>query len=121
MNNQRKQKGASAISLIITLAILGYSVYIGLQYIPQFIESGTVNSILDNIESNHKVTPVDGVYEIQNSINAQLDVNQMNDMKDKFHVTRNGGTYTIEVSYDRELNLGFKMKLMKYEKTLILK
>jgi hypothetical protein len=40
-----KQKGASAISVIIVLAIFGYAVFIGLQYIPQSIESGTVDSI----------------------------------------------------------------------------
>ena len=121
MNMQRKQKGASAIGLIIMLAILGYGVYVGLQYIPQYMESGTLNSILDGIEANHKINPVRSVYEIQTTINRQLDVNQMNDMKDNFYVTQNGGTYTIEVSYERELNLGYEKKKMKYEKTRTLR
>jgi len=45
----------------------------------------------------------------------------MNDMKDNFYVTQNGGTYTIEVSYERELNLGYEKKKMKYEKTRTLR
>jgi hypothetical protein len=121
MNMQRKQKGASAIGLIIMLAILGYGIFVGLQYIPQHMESGTVNSILDSIEANHKATPVRSVNEITGAINRHLDVNRMNDMQDKFYVTRNGGTYTIEVSYERELNLVYQKKLMKYEKTLTLR
>ncbi len=121
MNMQRKQKGASVIGLIIMLAILGYGVYLGLQYIPLYVESGTVNSILDNIEANHKASPVRSVYEIQTAINRQLDVNQMNDMKDKFYVTENGRTYTIEVGYEREINLGYKIKKLKYEKTRTLR
>ena len=121
MNMQRKQKGSSVIGLIITLAILGYVVYVGLQYIPQYIESGTVNSILDNIEANHKASPVRSVYEITEAINRLLNVNEMNDMKDNFHVRQDGGKYIIEVSYERELNLGYEKKLMKYEKTLTLR
>ena len=117
----RKQKGASAIGLIVMLAILGYGIFIGLQYIPQFLESGTVDSILGSIEANHKASPVGSVNEIQGAIKRQLDVNQMNDMMDKFYVTQNGGTYTIEVNYERKLNLGYKNKLMKYEKTLTLR
>jgi hypothetical protein len=41
-NLKSKQKGASAIVLVIVLAIFGFAVYVGLQYIPQRIESGTV-------------------------------------------------------------------------------
>jgi len=121
MNMQRTQKGASVIGLIVMLAILGYGVYVGLQYIPQFIESGTVNSILDNIEANHKASSFRSVNEIQKALNKQLDVNQMNDMKDKFYVTENGSMYTIEVNYKRELNLGYDKKTMKYEKTRTLR
>jgi hypothetical protein len=118
---QRKQNGASAIRLIVMLAILAYGIFVGFQYIPQFIESGTVDSILGSIEADHKASPVRSVNEIQGAINRQLDVNQMIDMKDKFYVTQNGGTYTIEVNYERKLNLGYKNKLMKYEKTLTLR
>ena len=121
MNIQRKQKGASVIGLIIMLAILGYGVYLGLQYIPLYVESGTVNSILDNIEANHKASPVRSVKELTEELNKLLNVNEMNDMKDNFHVRQNGAKYIIEVSYERELNLGYEKKLMKYEKTLTLR
>lgn len=121
MNMQGKQKGASAIGLIISLAILGYGVYVGFQYIPQHIEFGTVKSILNNIGAKHKVNPVRSVDEILDSISRQLDINQMSEMKDKFYVTQSGETYTIEISYERKLDLLYKTKLMLYKKTLTLR
>ena len=121
MNVQRKQKGASAIGLIIYLTIFGFGVYIGFQYIPQRIESGTLDSILDSIEAKHEASPLRSVDEIVDAINRQLTINQMNDMKDIFYVRKDGGNYTIEVSYERELNLIFKKQLMKYEKTRTLR
>jgi hypothetical protein len=36
-------------------------------------------------------------------------------------VTENGRTYTIEVGYEREINLGYKIKKLKYEKTRTLR
>ena len=117
MNIQSKQKGASAIVFIIVLAIFAYAVYVGLQYIPQRIESGSVDSILDSIAENHKTTPVQNVSEILNAITRQLNVNQMDDMKDNFKVSKYRGTYIIKVSYERELNLGYEIKTIQYEKT----
>jgi hypothetical protein len=121
MNMQRKQKGGSVIGLIIMLAILGYGVYVGLQYIPQYIESGNVDSVLAYIEANHRVNPVRSVNDIQDAIDRQLNVNEIYDLKDKFSVMQIGGTYTIKVSYERELNLLYETKTMQYEKTLTLR
>ena len=118
---QRKQKGGSAIGLIITLAIIGLIAYFAIQYIPQHIEARTVDSILDKIQLDHKTTPVTSVNALLSSIENQLNVNDMNDMKDNFKVTELGGRYTIKVSYERELNLIYEKKPMLYEKTLVLK
>ena len=117
MNIQSKQKGASAIVFIIVLAIFAYAVYVGLQYIPQRIESGSVDSILDSIAENHKITPVQNVSELLSAITRQLNVNQMDDMKDNFKVSKYRGTYIIKVNYERELNLGYEIKTIQYEKT----
>ena len=117
INIQSKQKGASAIVFIIVLAIFAYAVYVGLQYIPQRIESGSVDSILDSISANHKTTPVQNVSEIISAITRQLNVNQMDDMKDNFKVSKYRGTYIIKVNYERELNLGYEIKTIQYEKT----
>ena len=60
-----KQKGASAISTIIMLAVLGFAVYVGIQYVPQMIESKSIDSVLRSMEetqnSDRVSTVVDSV------------------------------------------------------------
>ena len=119
--SQNTQRGASAISLIIILAIIGTGVFIGLQYIPQYIEAGTVDSILSSIEKAHEEKPVSSANNLRSMINKQLDINQMDDLRDNFKVTQDDEIYIVEVSYERELNLIYEKKPMIYEKTLTLR
>ena len=119
--NQRTQSGASAITLIIILAIIGAGTYIGLQFIPQYIEAGTVDSILNSIEQSHEETPVSSANKIRSMVEKQLDINQMDDLRDSFKVTQDEEIYIVTVSYERELNLIYEKKLMKYEKSLTLR
>ena len=119
--SQRTQRGASAITLIIILAIIGAGTYIGLQFIPQYIEAGTVDSILSNIEQTHEETPVSSAKKIRSMIERQLDINQMDDLRDSFKVTQDEEIYIVTVSYERELNLIYEKKLMKHEKSITLR
>lgn len=122
MNSKHKmQQGASSIGLFIILAIIGAGIYIGLQYIPQYIERGTVDSILGNLETAHKETPFSNTKSIQDMIGKQLDINQMDDLQESFTVTQDEATYIVKVSYERELNLLYEKKPIKYEKAIVLK
>lgn len=122
MNSMQKtQQGISGIGLIIIMAILGAGIYIGLQYIPQYIECGTVDSILESLEKANKETPFNSVKDIQDRIGKQLEMNQMDDLRDNFKVTQDGEMYIVRVSYERELNLIYKRKPMKYEKVIPLR
>jgi uncharacterized membrane protein len=115
------QRGASSLLLIIILALLGAGVYIGLQYLPTYIEAGTVDSILDNVEKAYDKSADNSVKSIQDSIDKQLNVNQMNDLKENFKVTQDDEENIIKVSYERELNLIYTRKPVKYERTVILR
>ncbi len=119
--SQRAQRGGSAIIPVIILAIIGFGAYIGIQYLPQYIEASTVDTILSNIEKANAKTPLNGVKGIQDIIDKQLNINQMNDMKDSFKVKHDGERYTVKVSYDRELNLIYTKKTIEYEKSITLK
>jgi hypothetical protein len=119
--SQKEQRGGSAIIPVIILAIIGFGAYLGIQYLPQYIEASTVDTILGNIEKANAKTPLNGVNGIQNVIDKQLNINQMNDLKDNFKVKQDGEMYTVKVSYERELNLIYKKKAVKYEKSITLK
>ena len=119
-SSPRTQHGASGIIVIMILAIIGAGVYVGLQYVPQYIESSTVDSILGNIEKAHQQTPVSSATAVQNMIDKQLDINQLDNLRNSFKVTHKGDAYIVKVSIERELNLIYAKKPMKYEKTLTL-
>jgi hypothetical protein len=120
-SSQRTQRGASALTVIIILAIMGAGVYIGLQYIPQYMEAGAVDSILGSLEKAHTVTPFNSTMDIRERIDRQLDMNQMDDLRDSFEVTQDGEAYVVRVSFQRELNLIYEVKPVKYEKILTLR
>jgi hypothetical protein len=113
-----RQKGASVIGTVIILVILGYAAYIAIQYVPQLIESKSVDSILRSVEDQQKTDPANGVEDAKAAVIRQLQINEMNDMTDSFTVKQQDGAITIEFSYDRELNLVYKRHPMHYQKTL---
>lgn len=115
-----RQKGASAIVTIIILAVLGYAVYVGMQYVPQAIESRSVDSILDTVKTDQRANPANTEYGVKDKVVKLLQINEMNDMVKNLSVTRSGGKTTVTIKYDRELNLGFKMHPMHYEKSVTL-
>lgn len=118
---RKQQQGASGFAIIIILALLGVGVYVGLQYIPQFIEAGNVDSILDSIESTHKEAPFKSTSAVQNAIGRQLSINRLEDLGNSFKVTENENAFVINVQYERELNLIYEQKKMPYDKSLNLK
>ena len=115
-----RQKGASAIVTIIFLAVLGYAVYVGMQYVPQAIESKSVDSVLNTVETDQRTNPATTEHDVNEKVVKLLQINEMNDMVENLSVTRSGGKTTVTISYDRELNLVFKKHQMRYEKSLTL-
>ena len=116
----KKQQGASPVVLLIILAIIGVGVFIGIQYIPQIMERGSVDTILCNIEKDHASTPFSSKQEIESLIAKKLYIEGMNDMLDNFTVKEEENGFVIKAKYDRELNLIYTKKPVTYEKTIIL-
>jgi len=113
-----KQKGASAIVTIILLVVFGFAAYVGIQYVPQAIESKSIDSILDTMQTTQSVNPVRTVQAAQTKLVGLLQINEMNDMTDSFKIEQKDGGIVVNISYDRELNLIYKKHPMHYEKTL---
>ena len=111
-----KQKGASAIVTIIILAVLGFAAFVGIQYVPQMIESKSIDSILKSMEDSQKTDRVSTVDDAKNKLIKLLQINEMNDMTDSFTVEKSDGGIMIAFSYDRELNLIYKKQPMQYRK-----
>lgn len=113
-----QQKGASAIVNLILLAALGFAVYLGIQYVPQVIESKSIDSILKTLENTQKTSPITTVVEARTEVISLLQINEMNDMTDSFTVGKSDDGIMTAFSYDRELNLIYKKQIIKYRKNL---
>jgi hypothetical protein len=122
MNTSRKkQQGASTVAVILVLACIGAVAYLGLQYIPQFIEANNVDAILENLETAHRESPFDSVNAVQQAIYRQLDINQMEDLRENFKVTDVDEAYLVTVKYERELDLVYEKKTLPHDKSVTLK
>jgi hypothetical protein len=120
MRSMQTQRGGSAIGLIITLLVLGYGVFVGIQYVPQYIESNTVDTILDSLADQHRKEPFSDTRAINAAIDNQLYINQLGDMKSNFSIRPSRGSYIVTVSYERELNLVYAEKQVLHEKSVTL-
>ena len=111
-----KQRGASAIVTIIMLAVLGFAVYVGIQYVPQLIESKSIDSVLRSMEETQNTERVSTVVDARNKVIKLLQINDMYDMAESLTVKKGDGGIEVAFSYDRELNLIYKKQPMKYSK-----
>jgi hypothetical protein len=116
------QRGGSIIGLIITLAIIGWGVFVAIQYIPQHIEWITVSDVLDKVVESHRQHRMNGAEAVWTVIDRQLYVNERGDLKEVFNVAPapNGG-YAVTAQYERPLNLLFTRKQIPHEKTVELR
>ena len=113
-----KQLGAGAIGLVITLIIIGYVAYVGIQYVPQIVEEKTVQSILEKIARDSKAGNVQSTEGIERAWAKHLNINEMNELKDAIEIDGYGGRFTIVVRYERELDLLFDKKTIQYKKAI---
>jgi len=121
LNAKSRQAGKSVFGTLLTLALFGYGIFIALQYIPQRLEAATVDSILDQLADRNVAEPFTNGRDLQLAINNQLNINQMDDMRDQFKVAGNRGALTVTVDYERELNLLYTIKTTHYHDEVILK
>jgi len=120
MSIQPRQHGAGAIGTLVALAIIAYGVFFAIQYVPQYLESSQVDSILDTVAGIHAKQPLKDADEVKGAIDAQLYINQMQGLKDAFSVKRHNDAWVVNARYERELNLLFTKRQKVYEKTLVL-
>lgn len=118
---QKRQTGASTVTFVVVLVLIGAGIYIGLQYIPLQIESATVDSILSDIRKADALKPAREVKDIQEKIAQALNINQMEDMRKHFKVTEINDEFVVSVNYQRELNLLYTSKQIDYDKSLTLR
>jgi len=120
MSTKPRQHGAGAIATLVALAIIAYGVFFAVQYVPQYLESSQVDSILETVANINRKQPLKDAAEVKSAIDAQLYINQMQGLKDAFSVKRQNDAWVVTARYERELNLLFTRQHKVYEKTFVL-
>ncbi len=116
----RNQHGASALGTVMMLAVLGYGVFLGIQWVPQKIQNMSLDSILESLESKQKQFPMRSIREVESTLDALLGTNNLTALKDNFKVMQSHNSIAIEVSREWKFNLIYAEKAMRYEKSLLL-
>ena len=118
--NKQRQYGGSPIVTLIVIAILAYGVFVGVQYIPQWMEARSVDSILDSVQESYANRPAGSDQDIVAQVIRMLQVNEMNDMTENFSVSRSGSGYSVTFKWERQLNLGFETRSIQFERSIYL-
>lgn len=118
--NRYHQRGGSPIVTLLIIALIGYVIFVSIQYAPQWMESRAVQSILDDVNQAHTSFPINDAVEARGKVIKLLQVNEMNDMTNKFKVSNSNGRIVISFSYERELNLLFEKRVIHYEQSTYL-
>lgn len=113
-----RQSGGSVIFNLIILALVVCGLLVGVQYVPQWIEARSINTILDNMQSTQGTDPVQTVNGARDKVIRMLQINELNDMTEHFDVSRAGDDIVVTFSYDRELNLLYETRPIHYEKSV---
>ena len=118
--SSKRHTGVYKVSNLVLLAILAFGVYLGIQYVPHFIDIKTIESVMNSLRDGQRTNPAGTAQEVTSRINNQLSINQEDKLRSAFQVQENGRSITVTVAYDWELNLIYQKKPMRYEQTLVL-
>lgn len=117
-STHKNQRGGSVLGNILLLGLFAYGVFLGIQYLPHMLESKSLDSMLDSIDSQHRAQAYESGHQVEQAVKSILNLNQMDDMMEHIQVRSGPQGISIEIGYERELDLLFQKKVMKYSKIL---
>jgi len=109
------------ISNVIFLAIVGYGVFLGLQYVPQKIENMSIDSILASVKSIQEQAPSRNVRDVEKTLDQLLNTSELSHLKNNFKVYEDGDGINVTVSREWVLNMIYQEKKITYERKVALK
>lgn len=116
----RQKQGGGAITGLMILAILAYMIYVGIQYVPLYIESSSVDSILRSVADSDRKERLASESDVRAALDKQLYINEMRDFKGTFGVVPIPNGFRVTARYERELNLLFTRMQIPFEKSTTL-
>jgi hypothetical protein len=100
MNSVTRQLGASFFFWLFAIGILGFAGVIGLRIIPVYLNSYTVDKILEEVATESQ-TKTMSKNQVWSSIKKRLDINNIGNIgKEHFEFKRERGKTVITLKYE---------------------
>lgn len=112
------QAGSSVFGNLVFLLVIGYGIYVGVQYVPIAIESSTLDSVFNTITDTQLGNPVLSTGDAEKKVSELLNINEMNDMKKNFKYSSTADSVYVDLTYQRELDLLFMDKALNFNKSV---
>lgn len=97
---KHRQRGMTLIGFLITLAVVGFAAYIGMQLFPMYMDYYTVRSVSKSLSQQSGVADMDPSA-IQASLFKRLDINQSENVTAKnLEFTRLDNGWQMHVKYE---------------------
>lgn len=100
------QSGATLISWLLLIAVLGLLAVVGLKLFPIYLKDYTLSSILEDVARNPDSKEMSNA-ELWSTISKRLSINEIDDLvnKENVTITRDNGRTTIAVKYEARTDL----------------
>ena len=120
MNSVTRQLGASFFSWLALIGLLGFAAVMGLRIIPIYIDSFTVDQILEEVVTESRTKKMSR-HQLWSSISKRLDINNIRNIKkDHFAFKIERGKVVITLKYEVRTRLvGNLDAIASFEKTHI--
>lgn len=110
MQERRYQKGLTAISWAVLIAVLSFFAMLFLKLFPLYMENFGVASSLKSLQNEDRSMDI---IEIRDLLSKRLDINDVENVKTKnISIIRKGSSYTVEVDYEVRVPFAFNVDLV---------
>lgn len=112
IGNLHQQRGAMAISVLGSLALLGILIIFAGKLIPVYLDHNAITSMLSNLETNRTVE-FNRPAEVRNRIMKQLRVNAVTDVNiDHVSVVLTRDFFEVDITYQVKLPLAYNIEML---------
>lgn len=100
------QRGASAILVVLFLAMTSLILLAGFKLYPIYFDHWSIMSVADGIEQNEELAEM-SVQEISKQYRSRLQINNVRDFDfaDSVYIEKADGSILIEIEYERRTNI----------------
>ncbi len=100
MHRHKQQRGASLITILIVVMVVGFAITVGIRLIPIYINAYTVKSVVQEVAAEPGGT-ARTAGDIWASIEKRLDINDVENIKrEHFVYASDRGVTTIGIKYE---------------------